>query len=191
MESQVIDSDAKASKPSYLKWLALILLWAGVVSMLLSNLYTQPKVIAALALLSISTVASLFNYTLGVKFTFFTIILGVLKLIDFFPVEIGFDFRIGSLETGVNFILAGIAGLHYRTNDINLRLFLKSTFGSNLSREDSEAIERMKIDGYKKRYSKKNNKQLELIRDSDKYTYEAQLAAEELLNENKNDGEES
>jgi hypothetical protein len=137
--------------------------------------------------LSISTVTTYFNYKQGVKITLGVILIGVLNLIDFFPMKNLINFGIkNAFEIGFEYSLFGIAIVHYFTNRTELSKFLKYLFNREISEEEIKLNQKSKSNRFKSKFSNKSISELEMIINSDSFVPEAISAAKELIEEKKN-----
>ncbi len=145
-------------------WISIIILWAGIADCGTSGLLSEIKVIAAIILLMFSTATMYFNYELGVKITLGTILIGIINLADFFPSETFIYFEINAIkiEFEAKAELFGIGIIHYFTNREVLSKFLKDLFNIELSEEEIKSVQHSRINGFKRRFEKLSDKEIEL-----------------------------
>jgi len=189
MNSEILDdeflNEEKIKGIQIVNWIPIIILWGGIGYCGINGLLSEIKVIAAIILLILSTGITYFNYELGVKITLGTILIGTINLVDFFPVKYFITFGIKTFEIGFEFLLFGIGIIHYVTNREELSKFLKELINREVSKEELESDQRSKIDGFKRRFSNNQIRELEMIVNNDKLLPEAIKAAKELIEEKK------
>ncbi len=179
-EFTITEYPAKA-KP--INWTSILILWMGIGYCIFNGLLGEVKVIIAIVLLVISTAVTQVNYKLGVRITLGVILIGVFNLVDFFPIKYFFSFGIQSIALGFELVLFAVALVHYFTNRIELSGFFKDLFDQEVPEEEIQAIRRLKIDGFKKRFADKSIAELEMIVESNHLVPEAVEAARELIEE--------
>lgn len=191
MANEILDSDLSIGErkrkfnPS--NWFAIGILWIGIIVCLQSGLIKDIQVIIAILLLIVSTVMIYRNPRLGIRITLGVILLGVLSIVRFFPTQYFIGFGIGALKIGFEFIMFSIGLIHYYANRSELSTFLKDLFNREVSEKDLQAIERIRIENFKKRFLSKTVKELQDIVNKKELLPEAVKAAEEILEEkNKN-----
>lgn len=133
MNQEILDSDLHEErdhqKPNLItSWLTLILLWLGIAASILVGYFDHMAVWAATALLLLVSILTYFNAALGVKLTLVMLFLGVVNLIDFFPISYEVHSSIG---LDLEFLMLGLAVLHYFLNRGVLSAFLSSPFRRN------------------------------------------------------------
>ena len=145
-------------------WISIIILWVGIGYCGTSGLLSEIKVIAAIVLLLLSTATMYFNYELGVKITLGTILIGIINLADFFPSEtfIYFETNAIKIEFEAEPKLFGIGIIHYFTNREVLSKFLKDLLNIELSEEEIKSVQHSRINGFKRRFEKLSDKEIEL-----------------------------
>ena len=187
MNEEILDNEfgnnTESNQFKFVNYISILILWFGIGYCGISGLLSELKVILAISLLLISTAATYFNYELGTKITFATILIGTLNLVDFFPIKSFIGFEINSISVGVEFILFAIGIIHYFTNKNELSRFLKNIFNPEISEEEIKSAQRTKINRFKRRFSGKKLNELERIIKNEKLLPEALKAAEELINE--------
>lgn len=184
MKDQILDDEFIKNQPGrpkskLMNWSATLFLWAGILACITNQLYLDWQVLLAGILLGITTIISYLNFPRGVRMTFGLILIGLFGGLTFFPIEFGFS--IGFLS--VNIMLLIVALVHYYTNKAQLSVFLKGIFSPTIPEEEVIAIGRSKIDGFKKRFARKDLSELTAITQNSKLLPEAIQAAEELLEE--------
>ena len=114
MDRDILDNDLIAEhennfRPAIWNWVAVILLWLGLLSCILFGLHTL-RVFAAIILLSALSIFFWKNYHSGVKWIFAVIVAGVIDILTFFPVEysIGFQFNNFGITYTSFFYLLGL-----------------------------------------------------------------------------------
>ena len=165
-------------------WISIIVLWIGIGCCGMMGLLSDLKVISAIVFLILSTGITYFNYELGVKITLGVILIGIINLVDFFPIKQFISFGFNSVEIGFELILFAIGIIHYFANRKVLSKSLKELFNREVTKEEVESAQRTKINRFKKRFSNKAIGELEMIVNNDKLVPEAIKAARELIEEN-------
>jgi len=188
IEPQPIDNDLippseKGNPNLILRWTALIILWIGIAFCVAVGLTSEPRVIVGMVLLALSTVMTYFKPEVGIKITLGVIVLGVVSLLTFSPFYYEVGIGIGNFRPSIQVLPLLIGILHFFTNKEVLAPFLKSMFNREVSKEDAQAIERGKIDGFKKRYARKSASELRAMTENKGLLPEARKAAGELLEE--------
>ncbi len=178
MSREILDDgfENEIKQANFINWIPIILLWIGIAYCGKNGLLGEPKVIAAIVLLTISTVLTFNNYNIGVKFTLFVIVIGIFNIISFFPIQyflrLGFAFQLIPFAIGI---------IHYLSN----RKSLSFLFDRTITEEEIKSAERSKVKGFKGRFSKKNIDELEKIANNDRLVPQARKAAYELIKEKK------
>lgn len=188
MNSEILDEGFETKEKNRIEimnWISLIILWFGIGYCGISGLFGELKVIVAIVLLIISTAITYFNYELGVKITLGIILVGVLNLVDFFPIKYSISFGVNVIEIGFEFILFGIGIIHYFTNREELSKFFNDLFNREMTAEEIKSAQRPRINGFKSRFSNKQIGELEIIVKNNKLVPEAIKAAKELIEEHK------
>ena len=187
MNSEILDDEfitkGEKEQSKIVKWLSIMILWAGIGFCGSNGLLGELKVIVAIVLLTLSTVVTYFNYELGVKITFWVILIGMINLIDFFPVKYLISFGLNTIEIGFEFLLFGIGIIHYSTHKREISKFLRKLVAREISEEEIRSAQRSRINGFKGRFSNKPTSELEVIANNDRLVPEAVKAAEELIQE--------
>lgn len=188
MNSEVLDdglANEEIKEIQIANWISIVILWGGIVFCGINGLLSEPKVTAAIILLILSTGIMYFNYELGVKITLGTILIGIINLVDFFPIKYIVSFGINAIEIGFEFLLFGIGIIHYFTNREKLSKFLKDLINREVSEEEKISTKRSQINRFKRRFSNKSIGELEMTVNNDKLLPEAKKAAKELIEEKK------
>lgn len=123
------------------------------------------------------------NYQLGIKFILGLILLSIIGLLQFFPTQYEIGFYIGKIGLSIELISLAVGFLHYFTNKKELSAFMESLLNQKLSEKEKQDVKRVKIDGFKRRFTRKDISDLEEIVNNDKLVPEAREAARELINE--------
>ena len=186
MENQILDDGFEnrydGNQIQFVHWISLIILWIGIAYTGFIGLIGDIKVIAAIVLLVISTATTYFNYELGAKITFGIILIGIINLVNFFPIKYLISF--GAL--GFELILLAIGIIHYFTNRKEVSKLLKAIFYKERSEEEIQTAKHSKINAFKRRFSNKKTEELEAIANNTKRAPEAIKAARELIEEKLN-----
>lgn len=187
INSEILDdglpNENKKQHVQIANWISIIILWIGISYCEANGLLSEIKVITAIALLIFSTITMYFNYELGVKITLGTILIGMINLVDFFPVKYFISFGINTIEIGFEFMLFGIGIIHFATNREKLSEFFEALFNREATEEEIKANQRYKINDFKRRFSNKQINELKMIINNDKLVPEAIAAAKELVEE--------
>jgi len=112
------------------------------------------------------------------------IVLKVAGLLTFSPINYSVGVGIGNFKPAIEVLPLLVGIIHYFTNRKVLSLFIKGLLKREVPKEDAEAIKRGKIEGLKKRYSKKSTAELKIMAENKSLVPEAQKAARELLTKN-------
>lgn len=175
MESKILDEpiEEKIKNQSHLLIIPLLILWAAVTW----SFFAQNSFFLIAASL---TVASTLLYFISENMCFWlittTLFLGVIKIIYIFPVQILLE--ILGVEFDIICLLA--LGITLFLNRRRVEELISSTLPDKeleLSRKKS------KIDGYKQRFSRKSDNQLEQKLNNPSLVDEAKIAAKEVLKE--------
>ena len=178
-------------QPKLMNWLSLIILWGGIGYCSIRGIITDVQVALGVILLIISTVATYFKYEAGVKITLGIIALGVLGLVKYFPISYSIGFGIGDFGLDFEMVTFLIGIIHCFTNREVLSDFLSEMMNREVSKEELHTEERSRINGYKNRFSKKNNEELEVIVNNESLLPEAIKAAKELIEKRKTEANEA
>lgn len=166
MNSEILDNgfenEDKRKVIQIVNQISIIILWVGIADCGTSGLLSEIKVIAAIVLLLLSTATMYFNYELGVKITLGTILIGIINLADFFPSETFIYFETNTIKIEFEAELFGIGIIHYFTNREVLSKFLKDLLNIELSEEEIKSAQRSRINGFKRRFVKLSDKEIEL-----------------------------
>ncbi len=94
MKQQTLDDglSMRRKHPSFLNWLSIYLLWAGLVFYFVRVPVFDIQVLASVALLAASTTVTYFNYSLGVRITLGVILLGIFNILTFSPIKFSIGF---------------------------------------------------------------------------------------------------
>lgn len=189
MDTKILDDGfqikEKRNKFQIVNWISLIILWIGIAQCGYVGTLGNPKVIAAISLLTISTIITYVKYELGVKITLGIIILGILNLLDFSPTKYFISLGINVIEIGFEISLIIIGIIHYYTNRKELSKFLKDLMNREIPEEEIKSAQRSRINGFKRRFSSKTIERLKIIANDDELLPEAIKAAKELIDERK------
>ena len=109
--------------------------------------------------------------------------LGIAGLLRFSPFNYEVGIGIVNFRPSIKILPLLVGVLHFFTNKGTLAPFLKNIFNREISKEDAQAIERGKIDGFKKRYAQKSVSELRALTENKGLLPEARKAAGELLEE--------
>ncbi len=184
MEAELLDDDFilkdnKEPEPSIYNWLAIIILWIGMGLNLKNGLITDVQVIIAGALLIAASILTFKNFKLGVKLTFFIILIGIFSFVDFFPNK--YELIIGIIKFELILLLIGI--IHYFSNKKLLKPYLKNLIYSPATEEEKQKDNDSRVKGFKTRFSDRSNDELEGIISNKLLVQEAIQAAREILEE--------
>ncbi len=182
LDIDLVEGQEKDPQPSMLNWIAVIVLWAGLVLCIVFGFYDL-KIFAAVVSLAIVSIISKRNFKLGVKLVFVVVLAGIFDLVTFFPVYYSISIFFGENEISFNVLLILIGLLHFYMN----RAFLGYA-PSDQNEEENRPIHnpnenRSSINGFKRRFLKKEIDELEFILQNDKMVPEARIAAKELISE--------
>ncbi len=137
MNNEILDdgfeNGDKRNRVKIVNWISIIILWVGIGYCGIDGLLGEIKVIIAIVLLIISTGIMCFNYELGIVITMGTILIGIINLVDFFPITYYVFFEINAIEIEFEFILFGIGIIHYLTNKKELSKFLKNLLNPEIT----------------------------------------------------------
>ncbi|MEM9544829.1 MAG: hypothetical protein AAGA77_02595 [Bacteroidota bacterium] len=187
LDIDLVEEHEHEFQPSIWNWIAVILLWLGLILCIVFGLHSL-DVYAAMISLSIISYVFWKNYQIGVKWIFAIIIAGIIGLLTFFPIFYSIGFEYNNSEISFDILLILIGGLHYFTN----REMLSYTSGSQQENENEPLHEqpenRAAINRFKRRFKTKQLDELEFILYNDKMVNEARKAAKELISEKTNDG---
>ncbi|MEL6867781.1 MAG: hypothetical protein AAFP19_25370 [Bacteroidota bacterium] len=183
MEKDLLDDDlflqpTKKALPKIVNWTSLILLWLGIGYTTSFSIIDDAQLFLAMSLLCTSALVSYFNFSWGSKLTLGVIVLGILNLVDFFPVKLTFHFGFP-----VEIILLTIGIVHYFTNRSFLDPMFRALFHRIFSREEVKAMDRSRIEGFKERFSERPTLELKQLADNPRLVPEAIEAVRELIKE--------
>jgi len=181
LNNESISPSEKGKPNPLLRWTALLLLWIGTAFCIAARLTSEPRVFAGMVLLAFSTVMTYLRPEVGIKITLGVIVLGVVSLLTFSPFNYEVGIGIGNFRPSIQVLPLLVGVLHFVTNRETLTPFLKNIFNREVSQEDAQAIDRGKIDGFKKRYARKSSSELRAMTENMGLLPEARKAAEELL----------
>ena len=184
MSREIIDIEfnlEEEKEVQFINWVSIIILWLGIGHCGWKGLIFETQVMVAIIFLIISTLLTYFNYTLGIKTTLGIIILGMLALIQFFPVSYYWFFSLNGFGIGIDFFLLGVGLIHYFTNEKELSKFLKNLFNHDISEEEIKKEETLKIKSFKRQFSNRSIEELEKIVMNNNLVPEARQAANDLL----------
>lgn len=162
-----------------ISWSSIIILWIGIFYCGINQLLDETKEFAALFFLIISTAITYLNFKQGVRLTLLMTLLGAFNLLVFFPFQILLSFGFGELGIGFELVLFLIVIIHLFTN----RNEFSRILNSEISNDEINSINRSQIDGFKKRFSSRSIKELEILAKNQELVPEAINAAKELLEE--------
>ena len=188
MFSEILDEELIPVSPRrnvkyYLGWAPTFILWIGIITCIVKGLLGDAQIAIAAVLLLVITLVMWRNYQPGIKFMLGLILLSIIGLLQFFPVQYEIGFYIGKIGLSVELISLAIGLIHYFTNKKELSAFLTSLLNQKLSEKEKQDVTRVKIDGFKRRFTRKNISDLEEIANNDELVPEAREAARELINE--------
>ena len=187
MNEDILDNDLgvyENKKRTNLKnWISIILLWIGIGVCIRNGVYGDIKVISGIFLLAFCTFFTHANYNIGVKATFFLILLGTLNILNFFPFTILFSFGISEFDLGFEFVMFGILIIHVFSNKEIMSKFIGNRIIPEMTNEEIKAEFRATVNGFKRQFAKNSIEDLKNIVKNDRIVAEAKLAAEELLKE--------
>lgn len=188
MSSEILDEELIPVSPRrnvkyYLGWVPTFILWIGIITCIVKGLLGDAQIAIAAGLLLVITLVMWRNYQLGIKFILGLILLSIIGLLKFFPAQYEIGFYIGKIGLSVELISLAIGLLHYFTNKKELSAFITSLLNQKLSEKEKQDVTRVKIDGFKRRFIRKDTSDLEEIVNNDELVPEAREAARELINE--------
>ncbi|MEZ4957996.1 MAG: hypothetical protein R2825_30840 [Saprospiraceae bacterium] len=181
MTENILDTELgseEKKKPSIINWASIIILWIGIGLCMASGMIGNLKLIIAIVLLAVTTAFTYWDFEKGVKTTMFVILVGVLGFIEFFPFKYEISFGIGGLGIGFEFVLIGVAILHYFTN----REILKEP-EKEISEEEKEAKFNKSKKTFKHHFSGRGIDDLKRLVEEGKIVAPAIAAAKELIEE--------
>lgn len=187
MNSEILDDDFQSnedkSKPTFINWISVIILWIGIFWSIFEGLITNWQVAAGFILLIIGTILCIANFSKGVKFIFIILFLATVNLIEFIPIVLEIEFGFFDIGIGLDFVHLGILLLHYFTNKKELAQFLDYIINKPISEEEKQASIDKKISAFKYQFSKRSLKELKEIENNERLLPEAIQAAKELIKE--------
>lgn len=188
MSSEILDDELIPVNPHrnikyHLVWASTFVLWIGIITCIVKGLLGDAQIAISAALLLVITIVMLRNYQLGIKFILGLILLSIIGLLQFFPTQYEIGFYIGEIGLSIELISLAVGLLHYFTNKKELSVFMTSLLNQKLSKKEKQDVTRVKIDGFKRRFTRKNDSDLEEIANNDELVPEAREAARELINE--------
>lgn len=161
----------------------LVILLVGFAHYALTiNVFNSYEGIIAFLLLAFCTITTLHNPSFGVRATFFALLIGVLSFAQFFVITWSFSVSI-VLTITIEVICLALLIVHFNLNKTVLGPFLKKTVYREVSNEELIEDQRVVIDGYKRRFKKKNKADLIVTSQNERLVPEARLAAKEILEE--------
>lgn len=165
-------------------WIIIIVLWIGIALSCMNGLIGEIQLQAALILLVIVTIINFVKPSLGVKFILGLLVLGFLGILTFFP----FKTRIGYGNSMFlfDFYFLALAVIHLALNKSSFLGIFSSVINGDLSNEQLQKTNRVKIDTFKKRFYNKTISELTSIVEHKRLLPEALQAAQELLDERSN-----
>lgn len=168
-------------KSKLINWTSIIILWGGLSYCFVDGSITETKVIIGVLLLLVSTATTFFKYEVGTKITLGAIVIGVFSLAKYFPISYSIGFGVGGFSLTFEVLILLIGIVHYLTNKEILSKFVSGLMNRKVSKEELQAKERRRINGYKNQFSKKNMEELEAIANNERLLPEAIEAAKELI----------
>ena len=183
LDHEYSDPQEEIKEVRLVNYSAIILLWLGIGASLLLGWGTEMRVILASLLLGVATTICYTNFKLGVKITLAVILLGILNIVQFFPIRLflsfGFGFEDYGIQLGLEFVSLIVGIIHILTNREEFLKFLKTLVNKEAAVLSSER--QSKVEKFKRRYSNKSPEELEQIIQNTSMMPEAIQAAKELL----------
>lgn len=180
MEPEILDAEftqkKKTPNVSVGKWFALAILWIGIAFCFARGLF-EIQFIFSILLLILATIANIRNHKSELIITLAIIILGMVKLVYYFPFDVTFSIFFLKFDPLLFFLAIGHFFLNRNSIGPQIQKFLGNSPQSIKEESDS------RVKGFKYRFSNKSEKELQEIINSQKMVPEAKKAAEELLNE--------
>ncbi|WP_116108745.1 hypothetical protein [Lewinella sp. IMCC34191] len=179
MKEQTLNGYAPVRKLHFqdlLPWTAPILLWIGIFLCLFESNFTDPRVLTALALLSVATAITYYRSEAGALLTLPVIIAGVLGLAVFFPVQFSAGVELGLFNLNFDLLLILIAVVHFLTNRQAFLPVRKEPTPRQQQRELRRAIAI-----YKQQFAHMDLPELEYIAEDRRFIPAAVEAARELI----------
>ena len=185
MNHDILDAEFEEENPtkkqSFLAWVSLLVLWAGVVIYVLYGAVIHLGFIFSLILLIVASVLTYFFPRTGAITTFIVIGLSVVDITAYYPVS--YFFSMGAFPLEINLLMLALLVFHFKASRMSLPKFVNWTRLPNVSAEEKEAAYRTKVNRFKRRYTDKPLEELQEIAQHDSRVPEARQAAKELLEE--------
>jgi hypothetical protein len=172
--------ETKAEAPIF-SWIALFILWAGMISTFSEGLGDRTKVIAAVCCLSFATIATLVHRGFGVKATMLVLVLAMFRFLVFLPASYYVSFGIEYYQLGFDVLIFGFGLMHYIANRSVLSQFFEDSGKTRLSEKEMRQRQIAKVETFKQRFTRKSVEELRLKTLNDELVPEAILAAEQLI----------
>jgi len=185
MQHEILDRDLnKSTKLNQLgKWIAILILWLGMMYYYSKGFSLENKIIAGTILLAIATLATYYKPYYGISFTFGITILGALNLVHFFHQQFLIGIGFSSFSIFLDLILFVVAAIQCITNRKSINEFFTKLLEREEQPGEYRAIERAKINRFKTRFAGRSIQDLEKITINQDLLPEARKAAMELINE--------
>lgn len=163
--------------------ISICLLWLGIFLCFMLGAFFSVKIVIAFILLTITTYLHFSSRENESKLTLVILLLYLFGLIHFYPIQYSIGIIIWGITLSIDLIALIILIFHIIFNRDILSPFFKKVIYRKISKEESESIERTKINGFKNRFGRKTNSELQTIVHNRLLVPEAIKAAVELIQE--------
>ncbi len=169
----------------YQSWIALGILWVGIIFSLSFGIILSPKVLIATIITVFATILMFVNSERGILIVTFAILIGVFGVVHYAPFRLGISFGIGSLKVWIDVLLLTILVGHYLLNKKIILADLSEAFKRKgcIYAEEQISVSRERVNEFKNKFKEKSLAELEKIAKSERHILEARLACKELIDD--------
>lgn len=178
-----LDAQVQPERQSTLSWLAIALLWLGIVLMVVFGNFFHPRVLGGALVLLIATIGKYFYPKPGNILAAVVIFIGAADLLYFYPFNYIFALEIGSFALGIDLVLLFILLLHVWANKATFSEFYKSVRGDDRTEAEVLTIHQSKLLQFKRRFADKTLAELKVMTSNERLVPEAIEAAKALVEE--------